>query len=197
MPLAGQYSNQMQFPMSYGTPFYVLAKGTSVNNNGGAVLGVSKASLQNTRLFDTDLGWPYLGQRDLYNDNKPNGNSASPFNNVMKATSGGKFAIMTQGKYIMLGFTSIIAGVANTTLNSPGLAYFGHSQNIVFSQYVNSLRKSQTGGWQYMTGLPINAQNSRDKVSSEVQNTYASPGRITYLQGALTALTKSYQAKTD
>ncbi len=195
--MSAPLSNTMQFPMSYGIPFFVLAKGTSINNAGGVVFGVSKASLQNTRLFDTDFGYPQLGQHNLYNDNKPISNSASPFANVAKATSGGKFLIMTQNKYIILGFTSVIAGVANTLLNSPGLAYRGVSQNINFTGYANSVKKAQTGGWQYMTGQAIDIEPSRDQISHEVQTTYASPGRISYLQGALTPLTKSYQAKTD
>jgi hypothetical protein len=184
------------FPGYYGTPFFYNANPnkTGVNNNGGVVLGVSAASRQNSRIFDTDFGYPYLGITHAYTDNKPV--IASALNGVAKSITAGTFAVMAQDKYIMMGFTSQIAGISNSLYNSPGFSAGKGSQNIA-NLWRNTWKKRTTGGWYYQTGAPVNAQYSRDKISNEVLPTYANPGRITYLQGALTAFTTSYHAKTD
>jgi len=187
------------FPGYYGSDQITykanVNKGTV--NNGGAVLGVSAASRQNSRIFDTDFGYPYLGIHNGYNDNKPQLIPSNTVNGVAKAINAGTFATMVAGKYIMVGFTSQIAGIANTLLNSPGMSYNVKSQDIS-NPYRNSWLKRTTGGWYYQTGQPVNAQSSRDLFKTDTNTgTYAHPGRLTYMQGAPTALVTQYQAKTD
>lgn len=195
-------SQFLQYPPTYQNgPGYTYQAANSASsathNNGGTIFMVSKASLQNQRLITTDMGYPRLGDRDQYNDNKPSLSSHGFNVGVGKAFSAGTFAVMAKGKYVIMGYSSVLAGVTTTALTFPGANTTNpYSQNIA-NQYRNTVLKRTTGGWYYQNGAPVNAQYSRDHISNEVNPNYASPGRLSFMVGSLSPTVTSYKAKTD
>lgn len=173
------------------TNYYAAIVGNPTRNNGGAVLGANYNSLQNYRVFDNNWGYPYLGVGISYTENLPA--LAGP---VVKAISSGTFATIAADKYIMAGFTNQIAGIPNRQFNSPGFSSNRGNQNIS-NLWRNTTRERTTGGWYYQTGLPVNAQHSRDKISNETNSSYFSPGRLTYLFGSQIPFSQSYKPRND
>lgn len=204
MPIATNMSGFSAFPGDYDSAHIVTTAGGPVGNgqnmrgtNGGAILGVSRASLQNTRIFGTDMGYPYLGQHNAYNDCKPV--IGSTIHGITKAVSAGSFSTMVRGKYILMGFTSQVAGIttgAGVLLNSPGAHYNVVGQNLS-NAFRNTWLKGITGGWLYQTGAPVNAQYSRDNFRTDKNGTGALPGRLVFQIGNPTVITKqNYAART-
>lgn len=172
--------------------------------NGGTIFAGAPNALQNNSVFDNTFGVltgpTYLGVRNAYNENKP---YQQYFNvgagwGVIKPLSGGNFGTVVKGQYIMIGFTSQIAGVANTVMNSPGQRYGAKSQNM-FIGWINSTTywKNNNGGFYMYNGLPVNPLQSRDSVSNETLNTYASPGKIAYWIGSPLAKLDTYKSRND
>ncbi len=187
------------FPGFYGKPyFYKPLSSVGSNLIGGAILGVGSGTLQNQRVIVpfTDMNL-YLGVGRLTSENKPQVLTGNTVNGVAKSINAGTFAVMVADKYIMMGFTSQIAGVANTQFNFPGFSANRKSNNTN-NPYRNTWLKRTTGGWYYQTGQPVNAQYSRDNFGTDTNTgTYAKPGRLNYLSTGQSVTTKSYQAKTD
>ena len=150
---------------------------------GGAVLGIDGSALQIPyHLFNTKFNFPFLGQRDLYNDNKPQ-LSQSTVNGVTYGISTGTFATMTKNKYIVLTLNSgQVAGITTGTLAN--ITLFSSSYQRVGQDLSNAYRntwvKRTSGGWYYQTGQPVNAQYSRDKFNTDTEGTGAKPGRLTF-----------------
>ncbi len=169
----------------FGKPFYVNAKSnvTTLHDNGGTLLGVALSTLQNRRVIASDLGQSYLGKHNYVGNLAPQEAST-------RSISAGTFGVTVANKYIIMGFTSQIAGLANNTLRSTGSANrMSENQNI---GYVNTWLKAKTGGWYYVNGQPINAQNSRDHVGTQ-----PAANRYTMLNTGKIATTSTYNAKTD
>lgn len=194
------------FPVQYNetsTPPIIQPNPGGPNNRytGGSVF--AGGTLQTTpqrALFDTTLGvlnWPYQGIRSGYSETPPHvlTQPGSGFG-ITKAKSNGTFAVMTKDQYIMLTFTSQIAGVANTLLQSPG--NWNKKSQAVNIGYVNTVLINKGGGFYMFNGLPINPAFSRDNVGLETYpGTYAIPGRLSYLVGTQVPTTQSYHSKSD
>lgn len=166
---------------------------------GGSVL--AGGTLQNNKQFDNTFGtlnWPYLGQRNLYNDNKPYGSYSNPGAGwgITKAVSGGTFATMVKGQYVMMTFNSQLAGISTSVLNSPGSSY-RKSQNTNIG-WVDTVKINSTGGWYYNNGLPVHPINSRDNIGVETYpGSYNIPGRLVMLSTGKIASPQSYASKSD
>ena len=108
------------------------------------------------------------------------------------------FNKLIAGQYVINGFSSKLAGVANPAVQSPG-SFGARVTNHYSLSYFRTTRINLGGGWSYINGFPLNAVDAIDLGvgPGEVFPTYSIPGRITYLQGAKTAITVSYKAKTD
>ncbi len=186
----------------YGGPPFTFTPNTAVgapkNIFTGGVVFAAGTQLQNTRLFDTVLGMlpsQYWGVRSGKSDNNPVIGNDGALNNS-KALSTGKFGIMVQNKYVIMGFCTQLASVTNTVLQTTG-SNLRKSQNVNIG-YFNSQRISSTGGWYYMNGLPVNQVLARDSVNTETYpGTYALPGRLTFLTGSPTVTTTSYKPRGD
>ena len=181
----------------YGYTYQAANSSNPVRNNGGTIFMVSKASLQNSRVISGDMGYPRLGDHDQYNDNKPNLNGHSFNTAVEKAFSAGNSPGMVKGQYVIMGYTSQLAGVTTSVLTYPGANGTNpYSQNLA-NQYRNTWLKVTTGGWYYQSGRPVNPQYSRDHISNEVNTSYALPGKLSYMVGSLSPKVDFYKAKTD
>lgn len=176
-------SDQTVFNPNSALKYSLTAGGQNkLGTNGGAILGVSTKQLQSTRLFDTDFNFPFLGQRDVYNENKPV--IASTVNGVTKAISGGTFGVMVAGKYIVMALNSgqvagITTGALANIMTIPGGHYNAVGQNLS-NQYRNTWLIRITGGWYYQTGMPVNAQYSRDHFGTDNEGSAVNPGRIVF-----------------
>ena len=173
-----------------GGPYFVGARSGGVKNNGGTVL--YGGNITNNGPITQAPSTSILGFRS--------GLTTGPFVGVANGVSksiAGTFAKMAAGKYILMGFTSQIAGNTNTMLNSP--ANFGpHLSENRAQSTVRTTRYVTTGGWNYVTGQGINPTVFTDDIKSETYpGTYAIPGRITYLSSGKSPVTKSYAARTD
>lgn len=205
---AQPYSNRGTFPVQFfgggiaRSKYTPNATGGPYNQFTGGVV-FAGGVLQDNKLFDSTFGtlnYPYQGIRNSYNDNKPyNGLSLDQNAScITQAIPGGKFAVMSQGNYIILTFTSQIAGVANTLLRSPGSSYRkSENKNI---GWVNSVLywKNNAGGFYMYNGLPITPLNSRDNIKTEnYPSSYSQPARISFLSTGKLATTMTTAAKYD
>lgn len=194
------------FPVQYNetaTPPVITPNPGGPSNiyTGGTVFaGGTLQTVPQRPLFDSVLGvlnWPYQGIRSGYSETPPHvlTQMGSGFG-VTKAVSAGPFAVMTKDKYVMLTFTSQLAGLANTTLQSP--ANWNKKSQAVNIGYVNTVLISKGGGFYMSNGLPINPVYSRDKVGLEnFPGTYNVPGRLSYQVGSKVVTTQSYHSKSD
>lgn len=116
---------------------------------------------------------------------------------VGKAISGGNFASMTAGSYIGMVYNNgKIAGVSSSLLRS-GAGYSGGKSENSFTGIVRTHSYIKTGGWNYVTGQPINRTDVTDVIPTETLPTRAIPGRLTYMITGKRATTASYVAKTE
>ncbi len=180
------------------TPSTFIAKGKSGNpivNNGGSLF-FAGTTLQSNRLFDANYGLvpaSYWGIRTGLSDCGP---KISSMTGTLKALSTGQFVTMTQGQYILMTFTSRVAGLANTVLRFSGSSY-RKSNNLALA-YANTRQIVKTGGWYYVNGKPVNATLSRDNVNNETSvGSYGAPGRLTFMSTGKPPTSQSYQARTD
>jgi len=168
----------------WGTPFYVspnIAKG--IINNGGTVLGVPLTTLQTTRIFESDYGFINTGKHNYV------GSPVRPANTI-KAISVGTFGVIIADQYILMTFTSQIAGRKNGILTSPA---GGRSFGNINHPYVNTRLDAKTGGWYYMNGQPVNPQYQSDYIGTD-----NGKNRFTFLQsGGKIPTSSSYNIKTD
>lgn len=189
----GGISRSKFAPNSTGGPYNQFTGGTVF----------AGGTLQDNKLFDATLGvlnWPYQGIHNAYNDNKPDNGLSLDQNAscITKAVSGGTFATMVAGQYIMLTFTSQIAGQANTLLRSPGSSYRkSENKNIGWVDTV-LYNKNNAGGFYVLNGLPVAPVNSRDNIKTETYpGSYSQPARIAYLATGKLATTVTTAAKYD
>ncbi len=186
-----------------GGPYFRAAKGSGVKNNGGTVLygGNINTTLNNVTQA---LGLTVVGFRS-----GANGSILSPAFVPTAGTYGircttnavsGDYGKMTAGKYIMIRFTSQIAGTASSLLNS-GAADFGrlpYPGNV--SDRIRTQRILLNGGWNYVTGklaLGFGRNDFGDVLTHESFPTRAVPGRILYRTSGVSFTSQNYQAKTD
>lgn len=184
-------------PRYWINPAYKVAKvGNPFNNNGGTIFaGGGVGTLQNNRLFDSifgSMGLVYMGIRSGKSDAGPVIGSGT---GSTKGLSSGAFATMTAGQYILMTFTSQVAGTANTTLRFAA-SPFRKSQNTSIP-WINTRQIVTTGGFYMYNGLPVNATITRDPVNTDVATTYALPGRLTTLSTGKSPSSQNYAAKTD
>lgn len=176
---------------------------TSTGNQftGGTVF--AGGTLQNNALFDATLGtlnWPYQGIRNAYNENKPyNGLSLDQNAScITKAYSSGKFATMVAGQYVILTFTSQLAGVANTLLRSPGSSYRKSENKNIGWANSTVYWKNNAGGFYMYNGLPVTPGVSRDNLGVETYpSSYSVPARWVYNATGKLATVVSAAAKYD
>ena len=126
-------------------------------------------------------------------------------NYTQKSISGGVFAGMERGYYIMMRNQSRVAGTALAPLQSGG----SFSQNNKSINYTIKQRSylMVTAGWNYVTGrfltTPTAQQDKFDEGTFDGTGadlagtpTRAVPGRLVYLQTGKNATAASYEDKT-
>lgn len=171
------------------SPYTTTGKVGSTKNNGGTIF--YGGTIANT--LHQSMGIAYLGFRSGVSEAKPY-LSSTPMNvGLVVGLSGGAFATMSRGKYIMLTYTSELAGVANTVLIFPTAFGQKGGQN----HWYGTIRTSQyimPGGWDYTTGLPkirpnpgtqipasADASVYPSSVPEQYPGTRAIPGRIFFI----------------
>lgn len=181
-----------------GPPFYITpATGSPTHILTGGVI-FAGGVLQNNNLFDSNLGilnYPYLGIRNAYSDNRPV-QVTNELGGITTAVSDGLFGTIIQDQYVILTFTTKIAGLYNSTLVSPS-RYGTKSINIDIG-WVDTYQINRGGGWWYLNGLPMMPTNSRDYIGKEqYPGSYAIPNRLTSLPGGKSPTTQSISTKND
>jgi hypothetical protein len=190
-------------------PYYGTGKAGATKNNGGTIFyGGTIANAVNS-----SMGITYLGFRSGLYEAKPFLGSTPSNIGLLVGLSGGAFATMAKGKYVMITFTSQIAGIANTLLNSP--ASFGQKGGQNF--WTGTIRTPQyimPGGWDYTTGMPKARPNPGTQMPStadpsvypgsvpeQYPGTRAIPGRIFFIAAGVAKdgvpTGSNYKAKTD
>jgi hypothetical protein len=169
----------------YGMPYFIPTKSNSsaVINNGGTLLGVPTSVLQNTRIINSNFGQAYLGIHRYVG-------SLAPQKASTRSVSGGTFGVTVANRYVLMTFTSQLAGLSNTVLQQP--AQFNRRVQNLNLGYVNTWLKASTGGWYYLNGQPVNAQLQRDFVGTD-----NGTNRFTFQQSGKLASSFSYATRTD
>jgi hypothetical protein len=99
-------------------------------------------------------------------------------------------------QYVIPGFSTKLAGVTNSVLRSPATNASKGGTNY-YVAYFRTQRIVLTGGWNYVTGKPINMVEAIDTFTAETFPTRAIPGRILFLKNGSKSVTAgNYQAKT-
>lgn len=191
------------------SPYTTTGKSGATKNNGGTFF--YGGTIANTA--NSSMGITYLGFRSGFSEAKPYLNSTPMNVGLLVGLSGGTFSSMSKGKYIMLTFTSEIAGVANTVLRFPAAFAQKGGQN----SWIGIIRTQQYimgGGWDYTTGMPKVRPNPGDQmpttadqsvypssVPEQYPGTRAIPGRIFFISSGIAKdgvpTASNYKAKTD
>ena len=178
-----------------GAPYFVGTGKVNPNtNNGGTILWGGNIKPGSTNVSQA-LGLTVVGYHQGYGSVIPATVSQQAY--VIKGQPN-SFNKLIAGQYVINGFSSKLAGVANPAVQSPG-SFGARVTNHYSLSYFRTTRINLGGGWSYINGFPLNAVDAIDLGvgPGEVFPTYSIPGRITYLQGAKTAITVSYKPKTD
>lgn len=185
-------------------PYTTTGKSAPVKNNGGTFF--YGGTIANT--VNSSMGITYLGFRSGVYEAKPY-LSSTPMNvGLLAGLSGGSFATMTKGQYVMLTFCSQLAGVANTVLRFPAAFNQKGGQNLFITKiYTQSYIMG--GGWDYTTGMPrarllpgSPMVGTIDAINAEAYpGTRAIPGRLFFIAAGVAQdglpNAYSYKAKTD
>lgn len=189
-------------------PYTTTGKSAPVKNNGGTFF--YGGTIANT--INSSMGITYLGFRSGLSEAKPYLGSTSMNVGLLKGLTSGKFASMTQGKYVMITYTSELAGVSNTLLRFP--ASFGQKGGQ--NHWVGAIRTPRYimgGGWDYTTGMPNVRPNPGDQMSvstdgsvypssvpEQYPGTRSIPGRLFFIAAGIAKDgvpgAYSYKAKT-
>jgi hypothetical protein len=121
---------------------------------------------------------------------------------VQKAVTGNNFATMTDGKFVILGHTRFLGGVANTTLNSTGQPQT--PRNSVHRLATTRVRNdttafvSTTGAYNMITdtfsaGMPT---TSGYTIANETAESRSVPGEFAYKGPAPAPVQADYKAAT-
>lgn len=164
---------------------------------GGSIMGAGV--LQNTRLFDNTFGalnYPFLGINARVSSPLSQANSDENIGTI-KVLAGGSFNNINWRQYVMIGYNQTIANISGTIINSPGQSYQRQGQAQAYP-FINTRKINSTGGWWYTNGKPVNVQYSSDNIKTELlTNTYATPGRLTFMYGAELANVTGYKLRTN
>ena len=109
---------------------------------------------------------------------------------VKKSISAGDFGNIHAGSYIIIGVTSTIAGVANTSILSPGslalpenALHYGKGENRVHITDVSFLTGAATYGGSAGDRYTYLDPSTGSTIGSEVEPTRSVPGKFTYTLG--------------
>lgn len=122
--------------------------------------------------------------------------------NTNKSVSGGTFATMVKGQYVLraMNATSSLAGVANSVLNSPSSDY---GRESIHYQKVQRYANLHTFSWTanrdnsptytatYDTGT------TAEQTDNAAHPTRALPGQLVYRNGSPLPIQDTYKPKTD
>jgi len=122
-----------------------------------------------------------------------------------KGTTGGDFANIHVGKYLINGIVNYIAGVANTVLSKPGTPATTHRWSTNRNES-HRTELARTAGWNYVTGAFLTAPSvsaatfksidATSAVDRAARTTRSAPGNVYYIVGK-TATTKALAARTQ
>lgn len=184
-------------------PYFVNGKSGNVKNNaatlfyGGTIANSNYSSLNLT----------YLGYRSGVSEFTPYAGSTASNIGVVAGLSNGTWQKMSAGKYILITFTSHLAGIANSILNSPSSFGQKGGQNLYNPKFYT--QTYVMGGWDYITGMP-NARllpgtpmpTTIDAMNPEAYpGTRAIPGRLFFIATTTAKdglpYVANYKAKTN
>lgn len=121
-----------------------------------------------------------------------------------KAISGGDFANIHTGRYLITGMIGYIAGVANTTLGTTGRV--GSLQLSTNRRESVSTTLARTAGWNYVTGAflttptanttTFKAIDGSANIDRAARTTRSAPGNIYYIVGKVPTV-KALSARTQ
>lgn len=131
---------------------------------------------------------------------------------AQRSVAAGNFALMTAEEYVIRRVTTLLAGVANTSLQSGGAQYDGVSRNSIHS--ISSIRTTylQSLSWTAVgqDGQPSYTLTTSDTLvtffsisagASAIPNdtfpTAAIPGELVIRDGSPNPVQKDYEAKTS
>lgn len=124
----------------------------------------------------------------------------SSMDNLHAAISGGNFALMTKGKYVVKRVTTELAGSANTALLS-GSSEHGNRRSINYAEsfaqtFLHSLTWTSDAEGMPTFSFTKSTNTASVGVDSEGRSTRTAPGELVYglAQGAIT---DDYSAKTS
>lgn len=184
-------------------PYFINGKSGSVKNNaatlfyGGTIANSAYSS----------LGLTYLGYRSGVSEFIPYSASTPANMGVVAGLSNGTWQKMSPGKYILITFTSQLAGIANSLLNSPSSFGQRGGQNLYSPRFYTP--RYVLGGWDYTTGMPNNRllPGSPMPVTIDAMNqdaypgTRAIPGRLFFIATTTAKdgipYVTNYKAKTN
>lgn len=185
-------------------PYFVNGKSGSIRNNAATLF--YGGTISNSAY--SSLGLNYLGYRSGVSEFTPYAGSTPSNVGVVAGLSNGTWQKMTAGKYVLITFTSQLAGIANTLLNSPSSFRQNGGQNLYNPKFYTQ-RYILGGGWDYTTGMPnIRLQpgtpmpTTIDTMNPEAYpGTRAIPGRLFFIATTTAKdglpYVANYKAKTD
>ncbi len=170
---------------------YTTTTGTTSPGLGGVVLwGGSVSSVY--RNINRVQGLAQVGVTKTSGPNLVQTANAASFTTVSR--SGGRFNYQAAGNYLVYRLANTINGVASTLMLS-GAGDYGRSDNNYYRSPFRTRRIVLTGGWNYVTGRPINAVDAIDTFTVETFPTRQIPGHLLYIQTGKSVKVDNYRVK--
>lgn len=166
-------------------PYFVNGKSGSIRNNAATIFYGGTIASPNY----SSLGLSFLGYRSgVSSENIPYRDSTPMNVGVVTGLNNGTWQKMYQGRYVMLTYTSYLAGTINSILRFASSFGQKGGQNLYNPKFYTP-RYIMAGGWDYVTGMPYARLNpgtsmpvTIDPMNPEAYpGTRAIPGRLFFI----------------
>ena len=175
-------------------PYQKIITANPYRNRGATVFYGGNVPVTSTNPNVTKV----MGRADLGAGSRKHGSQivASTTTGVGKALTLGDLAKMTKGRYIIMGKTDFVAGLANTALNRPAS---GQPKTSVHFAESNRTTRQITAGYNYVTGrFLVTPQPANDSFGQDqsARVSRAIPGEFQVIETGKSVKLKDYPLKT-